>query len=131
MTINSAGAISNAIVSKNYFDFSDGAHVSIHHLSTNYYGITYNGVGDDGFLATMPISDVGIVGKLQDTLEFLPDSTTFWPKMIHIDGIIYAILYYNHADTNGHIKTIKIGSTKARPLSVSATSRGSSAVPGT
>lgn len=108
MTISSAGAISDAIISKNYFDFNDADAVHILHLSTNYYGIVYVGVNSDGWVSTMPISDVGIVGKRQDTYEFLPDSTISFPKMIHIDGIIYAILYGNGG--NGHIKTIKIGS---------------------
>ena len=111
MTISNVGAIGNAVTSIGYFDFNDSTHVHIAHLTGDYFGIVYSGVDNDGWLSTIPISSAGIVGSRQDTLEFLPADTIFWPTLIHIDGLVYAI-FYRAADGNGHIKTINIGSLK-------------------
>jgi len=110
MTISTAGAIGAAVKSIGYYDFSDALTSGIVRVSTDYFAIAYSGPADDGYLATIPITNLGIVGKLRDTYEFHDATTLNMVRIVHITGTIFAICYRH--GTNASIKTINIGTTK-------------------
>lgn len=111
MTISSAGVIPATITDKGYWELTDGDYPDITRLTTDYFGVVYKGVDSDGFVATISVSNTGNVSIQRDVYEFLPNSSTLYPKIIHIAGIVYALFYQNAG--NGYIKTINIGNLKA------------------
>ena len=77
------------------------------------YAVAYRGnesLEDDGYLKTFQVSSDGFINKtVIDTLEF-DTSYCYEPKLFHISGDIYAIVYRG-TDNDGYVTTIEIDSS--------------------
>lgn len=88
------------------FDAVNGKCPEIIHISGNNYAITYSGIGLDGFLITLSISDAGVIGAIIDTYEYDTTKGEF-SRIVHISGETYAIVYEGDVD-DGYLKTFTI-----------------------
>ena len=96
-----------AVIGSLEFDGDDGDVPSIIHVAGDVYAIAYKGVAGDGWLKTVTISTNGLTLALTgSSLEFDADACTR-PKIIHIHGHIFAIVYKGNADA-GRIVTVTI-----------------------
>jgi hypothetical protein len=77
-------------------------------ISGNIYAIVYRGNDSLGYLKTVEIADNGTISdQVIDSFIFESINKTYYPRIIHISGDIYAIVY--QADTkNGIIATVEI-----------------------
>ncbi len=116
-----AGIIKTIIVSENgteidlnhvnsSLEFENGNcyEPNILRLSGNKYAIAYSGNNNFGYLKTVEIEDNGTVSdQVIDTFIFDSINRTYSPRIIHVSGNIYAIVY--KAETkNGIIVTVEI-----------------------
>ena len=93
MTISTAGAISNSVISSYEFDPTNGQEPQIIHIAGNIYAIVYDGPQNDGHLITLPIETDGTVtGTITDTYEY-DTSNGYYPDIIIISDGILAIAY--------------------------------------
>jgi hypothetical protein len=107
--INDTGLIKNVI---DFFEF-DTAYCyepDIIHIANDIFAISYEGPGNDGFIKTMRIDNLGIINDIViDTLEF--DNTNGrQSNIIHIKGFTYAVAYIGPND-NGYVTTVEIDDT--------------------
>jgi len=105
VTINNLGQIT--VIDTGEWESDRGINmVSFLHISGNVYAVPYTGTDDHGWLKTFSISRTGVVGAVIDSLEY--DSTySHRPKMVHVGGSIYAIIY-QHSTTTGRLVTLQI-----------------------
>ena len=107
VTITSGGDIAADITDTLEFDISNCAYPDIIHISGDTYAITYQGTGNDGFLATMTVTATGeISASTIDTFEFDTVSGQE-PRIIHIKDNVYAIAYAG-AQNDGYIITLPV-----------------------
>ncbi|MBU0732028.1 LamG domain-containing protein [Patescibacteria group bacterium] len=91
--IASNGAIANSVVDSYEYDTSNGQNPDIISVSGNTYAIAYEGVGGDGWLATVEIATNGnITNSNLDTWEY-DTSTGMQPSILHIIDDVFAIAY--------------------------------------
>ena len=115
LEISTNGTINNTPIDTIEFDASNGETPQIVQTSGNTYAIIYQGVGADGFLATISIESDGTIGApVIDSLEYEPDSGQE-PKIIPISGDVYALVYRGTL-SDGFVTTITI-SGSATPFS--------------
>ena len=106
--IASNGQITGSTIDSLEFD-TYGRDTKIIHINGTVYAIVYRGPGEDGFVKTVEIaSDGQITNSIIDTLEF-DTSYGYEPKIIHINGDFYAIVYRG-PDSDGFVKTVEIAS---------------------
>ncbi len=105
VTINDHGSIAAVIDTLEFDPFYCVGPVIIH-VSGTMYAIAYSGLGSDGFLKTISISDDGSIGAVIATLEFDPVRGT-GPDIIFVAVEVYAIAYCG-PDLDGFLKTVGI-----------------------
>ncbi|GAJ14229.1 unnamed protein product, partial [marine sediment metagenome] len=105
VSISSAGSI-GAVIATLEFDPFSCTNPHIIHVAGDGYAIAYQGLGSDGWLNTVSISDDGSIGAVIATLEFDPVYAS-GPHIIHMSGDVYAIAY-SGPDSDGWLKTIEI-----------------------
>lgn len=92
------------------FDTSQGVRPNIIQIASGVYAIVYEGVDNDGRLKTVAINALGNIGIIIDSFEFAPDIGTYYPKIVHVSGDIYAIAYNDTTNDEGRIVTVEIDS---------------------
>jgi len=107
VNIDNLGNIGAAAIDTLTFDAVRGRYPDIIHVSGDIYAIAYRGPGDDGWLGTVTIDNLGNIGAgFIDTLEFDAVYGSA-PSIIHISGDIYAIAYTG-PDDDGWLCTVNI-----------------------
>lgn len=97
-----------SFITSSLFDAGRGMNPSIVHVSGNVYAIAYRGPDNDGWLITVTISDDGtIIALTGSSLEFNAASGEY-PRLIHVTGNIYAIVYTQLALEDGILCTVSI-----------------------
>gem|GEM_PF-2789441 len=103
------GQITNTIIDSLEFDASNGLDPDIIHIGGEVFAIAYSGPGNDGWLKTVQISNVGtIVNPQIDTLEY-DTAYSYRPSVIPVSGDFYAIAYRGPGN-DGWLKTAEIQS---------------------
>lgn len=105
VTINDNGQIDEPKLDSEHFEtfFYES---SIIKITDGIVAIAYEGTGNDGYLKTFGINGSGTITAI-DTFEFAPGGTST-PRIIQVDGVIYAIIYRNNTDERGYITTVTI-----------------------
>jgi hypothetical protein len=91
------------------YDNVKGKTPTMVHISGDIFAIAYSGDGDDGWLKTVTINSSGVITDTGNSLEFDTDKGKT-PKMIHISGDVYAIVYSGSGD-DGWLTTVTIDSS--------------------
>ncbi len=108
--ISASGVITTPFVDQFEYNPSQGVMPKLIELSNNYFAIVYRGPGNDGFLSTVRISDLGnIQTPVIDNYEFETSQCTF-PWVSRIGGDIYSIAYAGPG-TDGFLATVEIDQT--------------------
>ena len=106
--ITNTGAINDSVIDTLEFDTSYGYEPRIIHVNGDIYAIAYTGLGTDGFIKTVEITNTGaITNSVIDSLEF-DTSYCYWPDIICIADAVYAIAYTGPG-YDGFLKTLRIG----------------------
>ncbi len=104
-SINSSGTITS--VDSDEFDANEAEQPSMVSLGGGTFALAYRGVDNDGFLVTIPISSLGIVGSVIESLEFRTvDIRT--PFIIYLGYGNYAITYGYEAGDDVQCVTVGI-----------------------
>ena len=98
--------ITNSILDDLEFN-ATGKESDIIHVDGNIFAIVYKGPGDDGFVETVSISDDGTTISSVAELEYQPNDKTKKPRIIHVDGNIFAIVYED-SGKDGEVETVSI-----------------------
>ncbi len=107
--ISADGSITSAKVDSLEFDDRRGVDPCMVHVSGDVYAVAYSGMGADGWLKTVRISQGGTIDNAaMDSFEFGPDRC-FTPDMIHVSGDTYAIAYTSRGN-RGWLATVSIAS---------------------
>lgn len=109
VAISNVGAITDPILDSLVFDTSRCVAPHIIYVTGNIFAIAYQGVDDDGWIATVDISNVGaIAATIKDSFEF--DATDVeGARILQISASIYVVAYKN-ADSDGDMVTVSIDS---------------------
>jgi len=108
-TIGDTGDLPTSSIDSWEYEESNGERPCIYYCGGTVYAIAFEGVGGDGFIKTLNISDTGSITKtLIDTCEY-DTLTGQFPDIVHLDGDYYAIVYTGPA-TDGWIATLNIES---------------------
>ncbi|MBA7610078.1 hypothetical protein ES703_17283 [subsurface metagenome] len=82
-----------AVIDEITFDGGTCGFTKILHVINDIYVIAHRGTGDDGYVHTVSISDVGdIGGAVIDSLEF-DTVQSYYPDMIRISANVFAVCY--------------------------------------
>ena len=108
--IDNAGNI-GGVLSTITFDAVKGFAPFPIRIAEGIVAIAYRGAGDGGFVKTYPISALGIIGALIDTLD-IGAAYCSQPFILHIAGIYYAIVFTVALD-KGALKTVDIDAAGA------------------
>lgn len=110
--LDSSGNVVDGFVDFFEYATAQGLDPSAVHVSGDIYAITYRGPGNDGYVATVDISVTGTIQQaVVDEWQFtVTDIIT--PKMIHISGTTYAIVYEDE-DGDGQLVTLTISDAGA------------------
>jgi len=112
VTISADGATLALTGESLEFDTSYGRYSEILHVSGSVFVVVYTGVGDDGWMKTVTITDAGEISFRDGTgLEFDEVAATD-PEIIFITGNIYAIVYGGDG-AHGWLKTVDIETVAA------------------
>ena len=103
--IDGAGNI-GALVDSLEYDPAFGATPELIQVGPGMYAIAYAGAGFDGFVATVDIDAVGIIGSVQDSLEYDPGFGAR-ADVIQVGPDVYAIAY-NGSGNDGVLTTVRI-----------------------
>ena len=107
-SINSSGTITS--VDDGVFETTETEHPNMISLGGSAFAVAYRGVGNDGFLVTISISSLGIVGSIIESLEFFTtDART--PFIIYLGYGNYAITY--GAQNEDDVECVTVGVTTA------------------
>jgi len=111
ININNDGTF-GALIGAQKYDGVLGAFPSLRHISGDIFAVAYTGPGSDGWLKTWEIQADGTIEVAPGTDSFEFD-TVFGahPKLIHISGTVYAIVYQGPPDLTtgqGFMKTLTI-----------------------
>ena len=89
------------------FDSTETETPSLCKLSEGYCAVVHEDAANDGVMKTFAVSDAGIITPTGITWEF---DTTYaeHPKMIHISGDVYVIVYKS---SSGELVTVHISDT--------------------
>jgi len=121
--IDAAGNIGATVLDSLEFDTSDGAEPSLMWVLGDIYAIAYRGVGADGFIVTVEISQAGAIGAaVIDSLEF-QTIDCFEPCLIKITDAIVCVANRGPANA-GILTTIDIdgsGNIGASPIHTQGT----------
>ncbi|MBN2602607.1 MAG: type IV pilin [Candidatus Thermoplasmatota archaeon] len=101
------GQIKDSVIDSYAFDIFDGFEPSIAHVSGDIYAIAYGGFSSIGIITTIEIQSNGIITKSQIDTELFDSSYGREPKLSHIDGNTFAIIYRG-PDNDGFTKTMTI-----------------------
>jgi len=93
INIDDAGNIAAAITGSHEFDATLGEEPSLINIAATVYAIAYRGPDNDGWLKTITISDLGIIGAEIDSLEFDTNHSSWQPSLVKARGTFYAIAY--------------------------------------
>ncbi|MDD3646961.1 MAG: LamG domain-containing protein [Candidatus Dojkabacteria bacterium] len=105
--ISSNGQIADSVVDALEYDTNNGTYPSIVHIGGEVYAIAYTGSGNDGFVATVGISNNGqIADSVIDVFEY-DTSDGRYPNIVHVGGEVYAVAYTGSGN-NGFVATIGI-----------------------
>jgi flagellin-like protein len=107
----------NGIISKPEVDYSeigifDCQLPDVIYVSGNIYALAFRGFYDDGYIRTVEISNDGSINdSIIDSFKF-QSGNVIDPKLIHINGEIFAIVYSNYESPSWHgcLKTISVNS---------------------
>ncbi|MGD8888818.1 MAG: prepilin-type N-terminal cleavage/methylation domain-containing protein [Desulfobacterales bacterium] len=105
--ISADGQITDIVIDSLEFDPSNGLDPDIFHISEDVFALAFSGPGNDGWLKTIRIANDGSIADPQvDTLEF-DTSYGLRPKVVKVEGIVYAIAYRGPGN-DGWLKTVQI-----------------------
>lgn len=105
------GTITNSIIDEIVFDSDAGDYSEIIYIGDNAYAIAYTGNGSDGWLKTVTVDNDGTISDdIIDSLEF-DNRDGAYPKIIHINGDIFAVVYTGSSQWIGILKTIEIATS--------------------
>ncbi|MCP4746463.1 MAG: prepilin-type N-terminal cleavage/methylation domain-containing protein [Desulfobacteraceae bacterium] len=105
--IDSSGQITDSMIDTLEFDTNRGEEPKLIHIDGDVYAIAHRGRSSDGFVATISITDTGLISSSRiDRLEF-DTSRCNYPDIINISGEYYAVAYMGNGD-DGFVKTIEI-----------------------
>jgi tetratricopeptide (TPR) repeat protein len=90
------------------YDTSNGDFPDIFHINDTVFGIVYESGGNDGWIATLNISNNGtITQSVLDSFEYDTEGTE--PSIIQLNGTLYAIAYWEDDNSDiGAISTVEI-----------------------
>jgi flagellin-like protein len=115
--ITNTGAITDSVIDTLEFDTSYGYEPRIIHVNGDIYAIAYTGLGTDGFIKTVEITNTGaITNSVIDSLEF-DTSYARYSDIVHVNGTVFAVAYMGPS-SDGFIKTVEIANTGAITNSV-------------
>jgi len=115
--ITNTGAITDSVIDTLEFDTSYGYEPRIIHVNGDIYAIAYTGLGTDGFIKTVEITNTGaITNSVIDSLEF-DTSYARYSDIVHVNGTVFAVAYMGPY-SDGFIKTVEITNTGAITNSV-------------
>ena len=115
--ITNTGAITDSVIDTLEFDTSYGYEPRIIHVNGDIYAIAYTGLGTDGFIKTVEITNTGaITNSVIDSLEF-DTSYAQYSDIVHVNGTVFAVAYMGPY-SDGFIKTVEIANTGAITNSV-------------
>lgn len=115
--ISSTGDIENTNTSWYEYDGGNGVNPYIRHIANDIYAIAYSGSGNDGIIATVSISDNGVIANsIIDSLKY--DSTnsyyeyifTIHDASLYTNGV-YGVTWYDGATYDGFMATMNISNT--------------------
>ena len=107
VTIDTNGRIGAAVIDELEYDANIAAYSQIVRIKeTNYFIITYQGTGTDGYMVTIHISDNGTITSI-DSWEFDPNTCHGMCKVQHVNGTIYMIAY-SGTDSDLFVKTFGV-----------------------
>ncbi len=89
------------------FDAVRGSLPHVIHISGDVYAVAYTGVDNDGFVATVSITDAGVVGAIIDFLEF-DIAECYNARIAHVAGDIYVVTYMKPVATDLEARTFTI-----------------------
>ncbi|KKM87201.1 hypothetical protein LCGC14_1271330 [marine sediment metagenome] len=122
-SISDTGTIAKSTIDSLVFEPGEINHIgNILSLGSGYFAITGMGntLGEDGVVYTFSCdTDGNISDSVLDTMEFYDGSVNYCQASIitHIQGDVYAVVYYRQNSTDGIIKTFTI----ELPLAITAT----------
>jgi len=112
VSINAAGAISDAVIDSLEFDEVNCASADIIHIAGDVFAIVYAGETFHGYIKTVSIDAAGNIGNaVIDTLEYDTVSGQY-PSIALVYGDVYAIALSGEA-LDGFIKTVSINAAGA------------------
>ncbi len=107
LEISTSGTITKSVVDSWEYDVDKGKTPFLFQLATGIWCVAFSGDGDDGWLATLTISDAGAIGSsFIDSWEFDPVKGKEI-EVINISGDVYALGYGGDTD-DGWIMTVDI-----------------------
>lgn len=108
------GAISDTALDSLEFDTSNGEEPSIVHVSGDIYAIAYQGTSSDGIASTITILPDGTIpdppSNPIDSMTF-ESATVLEPKIFHVSGDIFGVVYEEDSSNDGWIRTFTITPT--------------------
>lgn len=105
-----AGDIGASILSSWEFETGIARYVQVLKTSGQFVAVVYQDASDDGWIKTIAISAAGVItNAFQGTLKF-DDLGATYPRICHVSGNIYAIVYRNSAG-DGKLVTVAIDSS--------------------
>jgi hypothetical protein len=108
--IDSSGNITNSVVDSLEFNNSSASYPDIVSVSGDYYAISYQGPGNDGWLTTVEIDNSGnITNSVVDSWEY-DTSNGREPSMINVSGSVFAIVSRG-GGSDGFIDTVSISAS--------------------
>jgi len=102
------------------FDNADGDTPDIIQIKDDMFAVVYEGSNDDGKIVTFTVSATGVVSNAVlngGVIATFDDGTIVDPKIIHVTGEIYAVIYED--GTGIRVETIRI--TNAGDITVDLT----------
>ena len=81
----------------------------VFHVSGNIYGVVYRGNSNAGTVATLQVSDNGVISNSLISLFKFENADAYTPEIIRIYGTTCAIVYRNQSSA-GRLVTITISS---------------------
>jgi hypothetical protein len=110
LEILESGDINSSVIDTFEFDTDRGEEPDVINVYPNVYAIVYRGDGDDGWVKTVKINDLGgINNSIVDMMEYDKFKGKF-PDVTNVYDDVYAIAYSGDGD-DGWVKTVEIQNT--------------------
>ncbi|MBA7474191.1 hypothetical protein ES707_09539 [subsurface metagenome] len=109
MAIGDIGSASDPVI----FDAVQGIQTSFAYRGDNIGVVAFKGPDNDGKVKAFAVSDAGVLGEVFAGSLVIPAGSFTNPKLIHVAGDIFAVVYHDTTGLHGWLKTFSVSDAGA------------------